>query len=116
MIDSWALAHVSEVITLWPRVSTTIVAGLIDGMGERVGQGLEEGPQRASSHRHYTLGVGETSARAPPGQHNDQRAIKQCPNLELLSTVSTATAKILDKPLQSVLVKEQTLEYQAKQP
>lgn len=47
MIDSWALAHVSEAVTLWPRVSTTIVAGLIDGMGERVGQGLEEGLQGA---------------------------------------------------------------------
>lgn len=36
-----------------------------------MGQGLEEGLWGPSWHRHYTHGVGEARARAPPSQYND---------------------------------------------
>lgn len=57
--------------TLQPQVSTASIASLRNGLGEGMGQELEEGFWGPSRHRHYTHGVGEARTRTPPSQHDD---------------------------------------------
>lgn len=50
---------------------------LMDGLGEEDGVGAGGGALGQSQHRHYTHGVGDARARAPPGQHKANISLLQ---------------------------------------
>lgn len=59
--------------TLWPRVNTASVAGLIGGM--------RRAPRGPTLHRFYTQDAGESTARMPLGQRDDHIAFLEVSGL-----------------------------------